>query len=388
MIYDLIIENGNTIDFASHRIQQETIYISTGQISPPPDPGTPIDAIQRINATGKFVLPGFIDEHTHLNFDGSNIGTNADILCPASGVTTAVDAGTTGFANYELFHKANIVRATTGILAYLHVSPFGVHSSCHHEEIHDPQDFNEQRIIALFEKYPGHLCGLKVRISKATTSGLGLAPVLRAIEISEHIQKKGLHCPVVTHYSDLPEDVSLSDILNVLRKGDILAHVFQNHGETVFDEKMKIKACLWRAQEKGVLFDNCQGRIHWSLDGLKAAVRENFLPDLISSDVIRESTFIYPGFSLLHAMNACYAVGMDLVDIFKRVTVNAAQALGKSDKMGSLAVGRSADVVVVDLMPCARKIYDRFGGEVNTEQLIVPLMTVRNGEIVFRQMFF
>ncbi len=388
MKYDLIIENGNTIDFSSGEIACKTVYVADGKIAAPPEPGADAEGIQIIDAAGKFVLPGFIDEHTHLNYDGSNIGANADILCPPSGVTTGVDAGTAGFTNYELFHKTNVIQSVTGVLSYLHVSSFGVHSSCRHEEVHDPADFNEQKIIAMVEKYPEYIRGLKVRVSKGTTAAYGLKPVERAIEIAEKIKTKGYHCPLAVHYSDLPDDVSLADFLGVLRKGDVVAHFLQNIGETIFDEQMKIKECVWKAREKGVIFDNCQGRIHWSINNLKAAVAEGFLPDVISSDVIRESTYILPGFSLLHAMNACFAVGMKLADIFRCVTVNPARVLGKEEQLGSLDTGRAADVVVVDLMDCKKKIYDRFDTEIMTDQLIVPVMTVKNGEIVFRQMFF
>ncbi len=387
-MYDLIIEHGEVFDFETLQSRQETLYIANGRIRPAPEPGAKTEAVQRIDATGKFVLPGFIDEHAHVNYGGSNIGANADILCPPSGVTTVVDGGTAGYANFDLFHRGNITGAVTRILAYLHVSPYGVHSSCLHEENHDPVDFNEPRIIEMFEKYPERLRGLKVRVSKATTSGMGFAPVRRAIEISEKITASGLHCPVAVHYADAPEDAPLSEFLDILRTGDIVAHVFQNHGETIFDERMRIKDCVRRAREKGVLFDNCHGRIHWSLANLRAAVREDFLPDVISSDVIRESVCIYPGFSVLHAMNACYACGMKLPDIFKMVTVNPARALGKSGELGALTPGGEADVTVVDIMPCKKRIYDRYGGETTMEELIVPLMTVRKGEIIFRQMFF
>jgi dihydroorotase len=388
MRYDLIIENGNTIDFATGNITEGTLYVADGKIVAAPKQGEVAEASQVIDAAGKFILPGFIDEHTHLNYDGSNIGTKADILCPSSGVTTGVDAGTAGFANYELFHKTNVLQSVTGILSYLHVSSFGVHSSCSHEEVHDPADFNEQKIVAMVEKYPEYIRGLKVRVSKATTAAYGLKPVERALEISEKIRDKGYHCPLAVHYSDLPDDVSVADLLGILRKGDIVAHFLQNIGETIFDQQMKIKDCVWQARERGVLFDNCQGRIHWSIKNIQAAVKEGFIPDIISSDVIRESTFMLPGFSLLHAMNSCYAAGMKPVDIFRCVTVNPAKALGKEEQLGALDVGRGADIVVVDLMDCKKRIYDRFDTEIMAEKLIVPVMTVRNGEIVFRQIYF
>lgn len=387
MKYDYIIKNGQLADFDAMTFVKGDIYIKDGYIVEPAD-GDVAEATEVVDADGKYVLPGLIDEHGHFNYQGSNIGTNPDLVCPASGVTTAVDAGTCGFANFELFQKANVSRFTTDLLAYLHVSPYGVHSSIVHEEEHDPVDFKEDKIIPLFEKYSDTIRGLKVRMSKETTSGLGTRPLVRAIEIADKLESRGFHAPVDMHFSALPDDSSVEEIVKILRPGDIFTHVFQNKGETVFDKEGRVRDCVKAARKRGVLFDCCNGRIHWSFNNLKAAIADGFLPDIISSDIIRESTFIRPGFSLMHAMNTLFISGMELIDIFRAVTLNPARVLKIEDRAASLAPGREADVAIIDVMKTPVHFFDRFDTEIDAEEVLVPLMTIKYGESVFRQIYF
>ena len=120
-MYDLIIKNGLTIDFETMETAVKDIYVKNGLIAE--GDGTE-DAEFVTDAAGKYVLPGLIDEHVHLNVSNSNIGANADLLCIPMGVTTAVDAGTCGWTNFEGFYNYNIVRYVPDVKAYLHVSPY------------------------------------------------------------------------------------------------------------------------------------------------------------------------------------------------------------------------------------------------------------------------
>ena len=388
MKYDYVISNGTLVDFERMQTQIGTVYVKGGRIAPPPEHGFEFETAQTIDADGKYVLPGLIDEHAHFNYDGSNIGANADLICPPAGVTTAVDGGTAGPANFELFQKANISRYVTSIKAYVNLSPYGVHSSYLHEEDLDPADFNEEQLIALFEKYPKTIRGLKIRMCKATLGNYGITPLTRAVNIAEKIRTLGHHCPIAMHFSDLPEDVSLAALLEQLRPGDIFTHVFQNKGETIFDERMRVKECVRNARDRGVLFDTCNGRIHWSFKNMRAAVGEGFLPDIISSDIIRESAFLFPSFSLTHAMCTLLAIGMDELSILKAVTYSPAKALGLLGEAGTLNVGAPADIAVLDVASNEREFIDRFGGTVIPDRVFLPLLTIRAGEPVFRQIFF
>lgn len=386
MKYDHIIKNGTVIDFETMQTSVKDIYIKDGLFA---EPSKDAEADLVTDAAGKYVLPGLIDEHVHLNVYNSNIGANADLLCIPMGVTTAVDAGTCGWTNFEGFYNFNIVRYVPNVLAYLHVSPYGVHSGCIHEENHDPDDFNEKEIIKRAVRYPDTIVGLKVRMCKATLGDYGIAPLKRTVEIAEKIgQQRGKQCVVDVHYDDLPDNVTLKGIIDCLRPGDIISHVMQTHGETVFGENGAVKDLVKEARRRGIWMDDCHGRVHWSFENLKKAYADGFYPDIISSDVVRISAFIKPGSSLVHAMCMNSAAGMDELQIFKAVTYTPARALGILDRAGTLDSGRPADVCIMDVQDTKEVYKDWWGGSLKGNKVFIPLMTVKDGTVVYRQTFY
>ena len=386
MKYDQIIKNGTVIDFQTMRTCVRDIFIKDGVFAEPE--GAP-ESDFVTDAAGKYVLPGLIDEHTHLNWGCSNIGANPDLLCIPMGVTTAVDAGTCGWANFEGFYNYNILRSVPTVLAYLHVSPYGVHSGCIHEENHDPGDFNEAEILKKAVKYPETVVGLKVRMCKATLGEYGIAPLKRTVEIANAVEAaRGSRCIIDVHYDYLPDGVTVEQILDALRPGDVFSHVMQTHGETVFEPDGAVRALVRRARERGVWMDDCHGRVHWSFDHLKKACADGFFPDIISSDVVRVSAYLRPGFSLLHAMGVNSAAGMDEREILKAVTDTPARALGILDRAGTLEPGRPADLCVMDVRDTDAVYRDWWGGSCKGNKVFVPLMTVKNGVVAYRQIFF
>lgn len=387
MAYDFIFRNGKQIDFSTGKIFYGDLYVKDGCIVDKNTEGDNESAkIEEIDVKGKYILPGLIDEHAHLNYGGSSIGSNTDLVCIPSGVTTAVDGGTTGWANFELFYRANQIRFTTNIKSFLHVSDFGVHDTSSYTEDMDPEHFREDKIISTIKKFPNTIVGLKIRMDRTTTDSV--IPLKKAIEIANHIEQKGYHCVVDTHCANLPYSVTIADVLEILRPGDIFTHVFQNRGETIFDEKGKIKSCVHEARKRGILFDCCNGRIHWSFRNMRLAIEQNFLPDIISSDIIRESSYIRPGFSLIHAMTTLLASGMKECDIFKAVTYTPAKALNILNEAGTLCINRPADITIMDIADIPMALYDKFGESVVAKRIFLPLLTMKNGEIAYRQMFF
>lgn len=386
MVYDYILKNGTVINFQTMQTEIKDIYIKDGVFAEETSDAT---AQFVIDAKGKYVLPGLVDEHVHLNVSNSNIGSNADLLCIPMGVTTAVDAGTCGWTNFEGFYNYNIVRYVPNVLAYLHVSPYGVHSGCIHEENHDPADFNEREILKKALKYRDTIVGLKVRMCKATLGDYGIAPLKRTVEIADKIGKQtARHCVVDVHYDDLPDNVSVQEILDTLRAGDVITHVMQTHGETMFESDGSVRNALKKARKRGIWVDDCHGRVHWSFANLKNAYADGFYPDIISSDVVRISTFVKPGSSLVHAMCVNSAAGMKELDIFKAVTYTPAKALGILDRAGTLDVGKPADVCIMDVQQTNEEYQDWWGGTCKGNKCFVPLMTLKDGVIVYRQTFF
>ena len=383
---DMIIRNGQVFDSVNAKFEKKDIGIHQG-VFVALDEDT--QSNNEVDAECNYVVPGIIDEHAHLNLYGTIIGANADTVCISNGVTTACDGGTCGASNFEQFYMSNIVRYESTVYSYLNVSTFGNKSLCKHEEDHDPADFREDLIDRLFEKYPQVLRGLKVRMCKGTLGDHGMSPLYAGIEMSERLKAKGYHCPVAIHYDDLPENVTVKELFETMRKDDVIAHVFQTKAETIFDENGKIKDCVWDAKKRGVYMDDCHGRVHWSYPNLQNAFSQGFYPDIISSDLVRVSEYTRPGFSLLYAMSVNSAAGMPTEKILQSVTYTPAKALGIEEKAGVIREGAPADVAILDIRDVKDKTFtDNYGNSISGNKLFVPLMTVKGGRTAYRQIFF
>ena len=383
---DMIIRNGQVFDSVNAKFEKKDIGIHQG-VFVALDEDT--QSNNEVDAECNYVVPGIIDEHAHLNLYGTIIGANADTVCIPNGVTTACDGGTCGASNFEQFYMSNIVRYESTVYSYLNVSTFGNKSLCKHEEDHDPADFREDLIDRLFEKYPQVLRGLKVRMCKGTLGNHGMSPLHAGIEMSERLKAKGYHCPVAIHYDDLPENVTVKELFETVRKDDVIAHVFQTKAETIFDENGKIKDCVWDAKKRGVYMDDCHGRVHWSYPNLQNAFSQGFYPDIISSDLVRVSEYTRPGFSLLYAMSVNSAAGMPTEKILQSVTYTPAKALGIEEKAGVIREGAPADVAILDIRDVKDKTFtDNYGNSISGNKLFVPLMTVKGGRTAYRQIFF
>jgi len=388
--FDIAITNGLLLNSAMLSFSNGFVFLKDGKVVSSPGPEEAWEADQIIDAEECYVLPGLIDEHAHFDYQGSNLGVNADILCPPSGVTTAVDAGSTGCDNFDLFYRANISRYVTQVLSYINVSSYGVHCSFHQEENLDPRDFDVSGIEARFRAYPSAIRGIKIRLDQSTLGEkYSLASLEQCLRISEDLQKEGIHCPVIVHVANLPSSVSIDSIASLLRSGDIFVHVFQNKGETIFDKAGQVRDSLIRAKKRGVLFDACNGRIHWSFKNQEQALACGFLPDIISSDIVIASAYQKPGFSLVHAMNTFLVSGFDDAVILRAVTATPAKSLGLYPRIGSLEPGAQADVSIMKMDETSPvSLFDRWGGKRILRRYFKPMLTIKNGKTVFRQIDF
>ena len=388
MHYDNIIQNGNVYDSIKHEFRQEDVFLKDGLIAASPQPGEEVTSDFTVDAGSHLVVPGLIDAHTHFYFRGSNLGANPALVCIPSGVTTAVDAGTTGWTNFEAFYSSTMATAIPNTKALINVASYGIKDQCIHPEDLDPNDFNYRRILSLFKKYPDKLKGLKIRISTKNMNGYGLTPLKKAEEIAAAIKKEGFSCIVVVHMGDLPSGMEPGHITDMLSTGDILCHCYHPGQPTIFDPRGKLRPGIEGARKRGVLFDSCHGRLCWSFANLQLGMENNFLPDIISSDVTRFSLNIRPAFSLLYCLNMYLTMDMDIASLLEKVTSAPAKAFAITKEAGSLTVGHPADISILELRETRQVYHDWFGDTESADKMFVPLMTIRNGEPVYRQIFF
>lgn len=372
---DYLISGGRVVDPARGVDDICDIGVKDGLIVNPQGK----EAREVIDARGCLVTPGLIDFHCHIGPASSSLGIPGEATYFPTGVTTVVDAGTSGTSNYLAFRQLTLF-SRLRIKAFLNVSPEGLVTTAHHENL-DPACYEEKRMLLYLDRYRDQLLGLKIRQSTELVEGRGLDPMKRMLSIAEKA-----HCPVVVHTTHPPCPVE--ELARLLRPGDVYAHVYQGKGETVIRNGRVIPE-MFSHQERGVLFDAANGVNHFSLDVARSCLEQGFLPDIISTDLSVKSVYA-PGkvFSLPYIMSKYLALGMKLPEIIRRVTVHPARFLGEEKNLGSLEEGTCADVTILREVLHPVVFRDFSGAALSGDVLLRTEMTLRDGKTVFRQIEF
>lgn len=376
MKYDVWIRGGMVVDPGRSLEREGDVLVSRGTVVDPPVDGI-VEAEEVIDATGCLVLPGLIDFHAHLYFGGTEIGIEPDVGLLPQGVTTAVDAGSAGVANYDMFSSCVVARSVVRIKSLLNVSPCGLVTTRYHEDVH-PRHYDPERVAALFARHRGELLGLKIRQSRTIVEGLGLEPLRAALHMATP-----LGCPVVVHATDPPG--SPAEIAELLRPGDVFCHAFHGTGRTILSSDGTILPEIQRARSRGVVFDAAPGRNNFAFSVAREAIRQSFLPDVISTDLTARTLYRQPVFGLPHVMSKYLGLGVPLRDAVAACTSTPARLLGMIGEIGTLASGACADIAVFKQTTKRVEFIDTKGERMEGEMLLVPQLTLRAGRVVFRQ---
>lgn len=132
------------------------------------------------------------------------------------------------------------------------------------------------------------------------------------------------------------------------------------------------------AKKKGVFFDVGHGRGSFSWTVAEICAKEGFWPDIISSDLHVESVDS-PAYDLLTVMTKMLHVGMPLTEVIKSVTMTPSAAIGRSDEIGSLGIGRSADITVLQIENVDLDLEDCHAYVRRIKHRFVPVAVWRDG---------
>ncbi len=372
----VILKNGLVYDPLTGRCEKQDIKILGDRIVDG-DVLRSSEAVV-IDVGGCLVTPGLIDYHIHL-YSGCDGSVKADIMNLPNGVTTAVDGGTCGVSNYEMFEKTDIIHSVTDIKSYLNVSPTGLATALYPENV-DPRYYDVEKMKVLFERYPEHLVALKYRISKNIVgpSGLTREPLERTLEIAEE-----LGCPVVVHMVD--PIIEAQEAAAMLRPGDVFCHMYYGKGSTILDEQGKVKPGIWKARERGVVFDACNGKGNFEYKTALPAVGEGFFPDIISSDISPITQYQHPVVTLPRLMAKYIAMGMTLHQVLDAAILAPARQMGLEKDLATVQAGTRADLAVFCIKEKEMKFYDLNGEYVTGNCAIIPQLTIKRGIVVYRQ---
>lgn len=372
---DLLIRDGHVIDPKNGLDAIMDVAIADGKIIDVRRHIPESTARKVIDASGLYVSPGFIDLHTHV-FVGSGEGfangissISPDDFAPRSGVTTVVDAGTSGWRNFPRFKEQVIDRSRTRILAFISIGGLGLSGKAAQEDLND---MNVDSTYAMILKFPETIVGVKI----GHYEGEAWTPFDRALAAAG---RSGTPLLVECH---LPQ-YSLEDQLSRMRSGDIITHSFEKVKErmSVVDDRGQVRPFVMDALKRGVLFDVGHGGAGFWFSEAIPALQQGLAPNSFGTDLHRFS--VNAGMKdMMNVMSKYMAMGMTLNDVITRATWAPARTIKHQD-IGHLGKGAAADVVIFSVRTGKFGFVDAGGNRLEGSEKLEAELTLREGKIVW-----
>ncbi|GJA10880.1 amidohydrolase/deacetylase family metallohydrolase [Aeromonas caviae] len=366
-MYDTIIRagrlgNGQLVDVA----------IKHGKIAALGSLPESTEAKQTLTLDGQVhVSAGWIDGHTHCYPASPLYHDEPDKVGVASGVTTVIDAGSTGADDVDDFQRL-AAGCKTRVHALLNISRIGL---LRQNELADPADIDPALAQAAIRRHPGFIVGIKARMSGSVVGESGLQP----LRMAKQIQQANGNLPLMVHVGNTPPD--LDEIVALLGEGDLLTHCFNGKPNRILTPAGELRQAVREAMRRGLLLDIGHGGASFSFEVAELAIAQGILPHTISSDIYCKNRIKGPVYSLAHVMSKFFAIGMTLEQVLACVTHQAADALRLPGK-GRLEVGADADITLFEVSCGPTLFTDTEAGTRNGDRQLLPLAALVGGELV------
>lgn len=372
--YDLLLQGATVIDPSTQLNGPLDIAIDNGTIAKiAPNIADP--ARRTIELKGKIITPGLIDMHVHVMEGSTTAGVAPDIAGVHAGVTTLVDTGSGGCATFEAFPKHIIPNCKTEIVCFMHIGQTGLATL---PDIKTRDDIDLEGTIRAIERHREIVCGVKVRMVSPALEVMGMELPKMAKKVARETGTK-----LMVHIGDTekryPADI-VREMLPLLGKGDVLTHLFTENPGGVLDHNKRLVPEAVEAASRGVWLDTAHGRMNFSFDTGQRVLDQGMKPHCISTDLttVGRRTTVH---SLVEIMTRFLALGFNFEQVVTMVTENPAKAINQDHRLGSLVEGRQADITVLDIKTGKWAVYDVVGGRLTTEKAIVPVLTIKRGEV-------
>ena len=363
--YDLIIRGGRVIDPSARLDAVRDVAIARGRIAAV---GASIaaDGADVIDARGKLVVPGLLDSHTRAGRSADGPG-----LVLKDGVTGWIDSGSFGADGID--GPIAIARSSPQPgRVLINIGRGGILPEG------DTMDLARADVAAARDAIAKHrdfIVGVKARLSNNVAGANDFEVMRRAQEAAAAF---GL--PLMIHMGQTMSP--LPKLFDLLKRGDIVTHMFAPPPNSIIDEKGKILPAVLAARKRGVWFDvgnGVNGHVRW--DVVETVMKEKFWPDTISTDwnTMSRTTGVV---DFPNCMSKLLNYGMSVPQVVACATVNASRTFPVFTDRGTLKVGAPADVALLELRDGAFEFEDNYKGKISGRQRLFPAGTVLAGKRV------
>ena len=328
-----------------------------------------------VDVSGRTVIPGMIDLHAHVLEEVTSNGVNPDLGGVHAGVTTLVDAGSAGSATFRAFARHIIPNSHTEIIPFMHICQTGLATT---RDIIAESSINLEATLQQCEQYKGLVRGIKARMVSPALEIFGMEMPRLAKRAAK---ERGIRLMVHIGDTEKRYDPSvIRELLPIMEEGDIITHYFTANPGGVLDANGRLVPEAKEAADRGVWLDTAHGRMNFAFDVGRRILDQGLLPHCISTDLT------VPGrlntvHSMTEMMTRFLGLGFGLEQVVTMCTANPAKAIGEDGRLGSLAVGRQADISVLDIRDGDWVVYDILGSSLPVKKAVVPALTVKRGVV-------
>jgi dihydroorotase len=403
MRYDFVIRGGTVVDPAQQLNGRYDVAVKDGRIAKVESDIPPSAADKTFDATGKLVLPGLIDTHAHVfQYVTGRFGLEADMCGVHSGVTTLIDQGGPSCMTLPAFREFVVDVKKTRVVTFLSSYLVGGMEGHYYPSLYKPDCLNVDATVKAAAENKDIVKGFKAHAEVGGFERWGVEVMKLAAEIGRRA-----NLPLYIHFGQLwplPEgepkvdpDSVFTEVAALLKPGDVLAHPFSRHPGSFVERNGKVNALAKEAIANGAKVDVGYGS-HFSFKMARIALDAGILPDTLGADMHGYNTTVpkpagtpdehpdkdhmFAGttrFSLVSGMTAMLALGLPLEHVVAMATCNSAKMAGMDDVIGTLAVGREADVSVLDDARGRWVLRDNEGTQLVTDRMLTPAYCLRAG---------
>jgi imidazolonepropionase-like amidohydrolase len=378
----IAIMGGRVVPIEGDPIEDGTVLVADGKIAAVAGPGfTAPPGTDIIDATGKWVLPGLIDAHAHLGVHEEGIGWAGsdvnEVTGPVQAQVRALDAINPAD---EGFRDA----IAGGVLA-VNINPgsgnpIGGQTAairCWGAVVDDMVLREPAGLKSALGENPKRVYGDK---KETPSTRLGTAAVIRSafVEAGNYLAKQEAADQSAQRAEPAPRDLKLEALVRVLRReipwrqhchrADDIATAMRIAAEFGYD------LVIDHGTEAHLIADKIAaagvpvviGPLFTTRSKVELRNRSLANPGrLAAAGVVIAITTDHPVVPinfLIHQATLAVKEGLDRETALRSVTINPARIIGVADRLGSLTVGKDADLVIwsgdpLDVMSRAEVAY-------------------------------